>query len=87
MTIAQQLRALLDSHDLTLYKASKIVGAETDEELATIHKRLSRFVGNKPQKAIWQLERDCKALGYEVKIVDAQHRTLSPEVLVGPISD
>lgn len=72
MTIAQQLKALLKSHDLTLYKASQIVGADTDEPLPTIHKRLSRFVGDNPQKALWQLERDCAVLGYEIKIVDAQ---------------
>lgn len=67
-TISAQLRAALAAQNLTLYGASQIVGAKTDEDLKTIHRRLTAYTGENPPKSIAQLEQLCSALGLAITI-------------------
>ena len=64
-----QISNAIAARGLTLYGASQIVGAETDEDLRTVHRRLTAYT-TKPPKAIWQLEEALKALGYQIQIVE-----------------
>lgn len=68
-TIPTQLRAALDAQNLTLYGASLIIGAETDEAIKTIHRRLSSYIDGPPQ-SIAQLEKALDALGLRLVITD-----------------
>jgi hypothetical protein len=52
------LKQILTDRNLTIYGASQIIGAETDEKLTAIHMRLSRWIGgspptSRPQSATW----------------------------------
>ncbi len=61
------LKQALDEQGLTLYGASQIIGAETDEALKAIHHRLTRWLAGKPPR--WAIaERDLSCLGYKVTI-------------------
>jgi hypothetical protein len=53
--------------NLTIYGASQIIAAETDEELKTIHRRLSCWIREEPRQ--WtDLEAFLDAMGYEIEI-------------------
>jgi len=67
-TIPAQLRASLDALNLTLYGASQIVGAETDEDLKTVHRRITAYTSETPPKSISQLEQTLDALGLQITI-------------------
>lgn len=71
-TIPAQFRASLDALNLTLYGASQIVGAETDEELKTVHVRLTRLTSDTPPKSIAQLEQALDALGLQITITNKE---------------
>jgi hypothetical protein len=65
-----QIRDAIAARGLSLYGASQIIGAETDEALPTIHRRLTVYTSENPPKAIWQLEEALDALGYRIEIVE-----------------
>ena len=65
-----QISEAIAARGLTLYGAAQIVGAETDEEIKTIHRRLTAYTSSKPPKAIWQMEEALNALGYRIEIVE-----------------
>ncbi len=67
-TIPAQLRAALAAQNLTIYGASQMVGAETDEALATVHRRITAYTSDNPPKTVAQLEQLCKALGLTITI-------------------
>lgn len=62
------LRDRLNYLSLTIYGASQIVGAETDEEIRTIHRRLTRHLKADPE-SIQRYANDIRALGGELVIV------------------
>jgi hypothetical protein len=59
------IKQILTDRNLTIYGASQIVGAETDEKLTAIHMRLSRWIGGKPPNLTTAV-RDLDALGFRV---------------------
>jgi hypothetical protein len=67
-TIPAQIRAALAAQNLTLYGASQIVGASTDEALATVHRRITAYTSDNPPQSIAQLEQLCKVLGLTITI-------------------
>jgi hypothetical protein len=69
LNLPTQISQAIAARCLTLYGASQIVGAETDEELKTVHRRLTAYT-TKPPRALWQLEEALEALGYRLKIVE-----------------
>lgn len=66
--LSKEIRAILDDRNLTLYGASQIIGAETDEELKTIFARLTRW-GDRDPKWWTDLTATLGALGYRIQIV------------------
>lgn len=61
------IQEILDRENLTIYGASQIVGAKTDEPLKTIHQRISRWIQEQPRQ--WkELEIFLEAMGYTVEI-------------------
>ena len=64
-----QISEAIAARGLTLYGASQIIGAETDEPLKQVHYRLSRYTQNVP-RSIRQLEEALEALGYRLEIVE-----------------
>lgn len=52
LTVPEQLRAALAAQKLTIYGASQIVGAETDEDLRTVHRRITSYISDRPPKSI-----------------------------------
>lgn len=61
------IKQILDRENLTIYGASQIVGAETDEPLKTVHQRISRWIRENPRQ--WQeLEIFLSTLGYTIEI-------------------
>ena len=61
------IKAILDREGLTIYGASQIVGAETDEELKTVHQRISRWI-SKPPKQWLELFIFLEIMGYTLEI-------------------
>jgi hypothetical protein len=76
-TIPTQLRAALDAQNLTLYGASLIVGAETDEGIKTVHRRITSYTSDRPPKSIAQLEQTLDALGLQLTITPSPNRKQS----------
>ena len=64
-----QISNAIAARGLTLYGASQIIGAETDEALKTVHYRLTRYTSDTPPESIRQLEETLDALGYRLEIV------------------
>lgn len=64
---SQQLQQRLDALNLTIYGASQIVGAETDEPIKTIHRRITRYLEADPETLVLFTE-IIEALGGVVKI-------------------
>lgn len=69
LNLPTQIRDAIAALGLTLYGASQIVGAETDEALKTIHYRLTRYTSKNPPESIRQLETTLSALGYRIELV------------------
>lgn len=67
MSFSDRLQQILNECNLTIYGASQIIGADTDEPLKTIHERLSKWLRKTP-KTIADLEIALNALGYEIEI-------------------
>ena len=67
-TIPAQLPAALAAQKLTIYGAAQIAGAEIDEPLKTIHRRIAAYTSDKPPQSIAQLEELCNALGLTITI-------------------
>jgi hypothetical protein len=66
--LPETLQSILDDQNLTIYGASQIIGAETDEPIKTIHRRLSEWLRKTPLS--WSaIEVALNALGYEIVIV------------------
>lgn len=66
--LSDQFQQVLDRENLTIYGASQIVGAETDETLNAIHKKISRLLKTPPRQ-IKDIEAILAALGYRLEIV------------------
>jgi len=66
-TYSAQLQERLDHLNLTIYGASQIVGAETDEPIKTIHQRITRFLKADPESLSLYAE-VVEALGGKLKI-------------------
>lgn len=64
-----QIRDAIAARGLTLYGASQLIGAETDEDLKAIHKRLTKYT-TIPPVSVRQLEETLDALGYRIEIVE-----------------
>jgi len=65
--LSTRLQQILDDRNLTIYGASQIIGAETDEEIKTIHQRLTRYLRQPPES--WSvIEMTLAALGYKITI-------------------
>lgn len=62
---------VLDACNLTIYGASQIIGAETDEPLDVIQARLRSYLGegDRLDLALNRLIEDLDALGYELHLV------------------
>jgi hypothetical protein len=61
------IQTILDNENLTIYAASKTLAAETDEELKTIHRRLTCWIRAEPRQ--WtDLEAFLNAMGYQIEI-------------------
>jgi hypothetical protein len=61
------IKEILDNEHLTIYGASQIIAAETDEPLKTIHRRLTCWVKANPRQ--WtDLEAFLDAMGYQIEI-------------------
>jgi hypothetical protein len=61
------VKEILDRENLTIYGASQIVGAETDEPLKTVHQRIRRWLQEQPRQ--WkELEIFLEAMGYTIEI-------------------
>jgi hypothetical protein len=61
------IQEVLDAENLTIYGASQILAAETDEELKTIHRRLICWIKAEPRQ--WtDLEEFLNAMGYQIEI-------------------
>jgi hypothetical protein len=61
------IKQILDNESLTIYGASHLIAAETDEPLKTIHRRLSCWIKSPPRQ--WtDLEIFLDTLGYSVTI-------------------
>jgi len=65
--LSEALQSILDEQNLTIYGASQIIGAETDEPLKTIHERLSQWL-KRPPKSWQSIEIVLNALGYKITI-------------------
>lgn len=65
--ITEKLRQIFDCEGLTIYGASQLIGADTDEPIKVIHQRLSRWFSDEPS-TLKHLEATVKALGYTIKI-------------------
>ena len=65
--LSDRLQQILNEQNLTIYGASMIVGAETDDEIKTIHKRLTQYLKRPPES--WTvIEQTLNALGYKITI-------------------
>jgi hypothetical protein len=61
------IQQILDTENLTIYGASQIIAAETDEKLKTIHRRLTCWIEKEPRQ--WtDLKEFLDALGYQIEI-------------------
>jgi hypothetical protein len=61
------IQEILNAENLTIYGASQIIAAETDEELKTIHRRLTCWIKGEPRQ--WKdLETFLDAMGYQIEI-------------------
>jgi hypothetical protein len=61
------IKEILNNEHLTIYGASQIIAAETDEELKTVHRRLTCWVAREPRQ--WRdLETFLDVMGYQVEI-------------------
>ena len=66
--IGELLKEAIARDGLTIYRAAQIVCAETEEPLATVHRRISCYVAPEPPKTIQQFEKVCRELGYELTL-------------------
>jgi hypothetical protein len=63
------IQSILDRENLSIYGASQILAAETDENLKTIHRRISCWIKAEPRQ--WtDLEAFLNALGYQIEILN-----------------
>jgi hypothetical protein len=61
------IQEILDAENLTIYGAAQILASETDEELKTIHRRLTCWIEKEPRQ--WtDLETFLGAMGYQIEI-------------------
>jgi hypothetical protein len=61
------IQEILNAENLTIYGASQIIAAETDEPLKTIHRRLTCWIKANPRQ--WRdLEMFLNTMGYQIKI-------------------
>jgi hypothetical protein len=68
------IQQILNAENLTIYGASQLIAAETDEELKTIHRRITCWAKNEPRQ-FKDLEILLDVLGYQIKIFK---KTLTP---------
>lgn len=65
--LSTRLKEILEAEDLTIYRASIIIGKKTNKPMKSIHERLSQWVRKTP-KTFEQVEIAVRSLGYEIVI-------------------
>jgi hypothetical protein len=68
MSISDQIRQIVGSNRDSLSATARAIAAKTGERQATVRQRLYRLL-NSTSEPLSNLEKDCEALGYEIKIV------------------
>jgi hypothetical protein len=61
------IQQILDAKNLTIYGASQLIAAETDEELKTIHRRITCWIRKEPRQ-LTDLKTFLDVMGYQIEI-------------------